>query len=248
MRKKKAVTVEAAPKAATGKKTKAKAKASSAEEELREHLRKIVPKTAELTHIAAVLAQGTRIEDEGAARSLARQVLCLWDACWAERYRFIERQVKEEIERRAKEAETPPVPRPAQYPVNFDEFLRLHLPVRSKADREHIFREFVREGVRSKRCGLKAFGLMRDAISGEPCGSVQELYEREPLPDVADEEVVRKMEEHRKAELDGFDCECLSKEFSKWLTERASETARKAAKARWREGDKPSDQVGEQRQ
>jgi len=203
-----------------------------------------VPNGLEIARIAALLAHGRAIGDLDFADRLASEALRLWGACGEQRRRYIADGVAAEIWRTGidgpeepMETETMPLPQPRRYPVSFDDFLRLLLHDHSKADRERFFRDFVREQVWRERCRSKAFGERQGSAPGEGHADPRQFFDTEPVPGIADEDVLRSMEAHRKAKLWETDFVTLAEDFLAWRKQNASKNARKAAQARWGAGD-----------
>ena len=237
MKEKRGVALDLSPKGAGGYKVKAGAKLPSVRA-FREEFGDGIPKSVELAHIAAVLAGGRAVRDGDLADRLAGDAVRLWVACATERDWHIYGLMDLESQREdaLRDAYGPPdtglVPRAARFPVCFDDFLLLVVQSPSKAGREHIFLDFVREKVRLERCRLKALKELRLAWAGNRPDHVVQIFDREPLPDVADEDVVRRMEQHRQTQLEERAYVSLAKEFLVWVQERSSEDGRKAARAR----------------
>jgi hypothetical protein len=193
------------------------------------------PSALELARIAATLAQGEGVMDGATFRNWARSALRLWEACASERRCYIEDKVADDIAMTRAIERVKNLPEPKSWPVTFDDFLKLLLPTRDKADRERLFRDYVRAQIARNRYGRKLFGMTREALAKREDIEVelQKIDPADMLPGIADKEVVADMEEHRKTQLGPAKFEDLAQHFSEWLKEEKKATKQKAATARW---------------
>jgi hypothetical protein len=102
-----------------------------------------LPPLFELASLAATLAHGRQI-NQASAEQLADEAFELWTACYGRREKRLTQQAYREIGREYEAARKAALPKPREYPVSFDEFLRLVIGGKDKADRLKIYRDYVK--------------------------------------------------------------------------------------------------------
>jgi hypothetical protein len=103
-----------------------------------------IPPLKDLLHIAAMLAIGRPLDDQN-LRTIAGQAMKLWEACLEERNQtktFVSFRAKSLEQELAKQAE---IPKPENFPVTFDDLLKLWIGGRNKDYRIKIYRNYAKE-------------------------------------------------------------------------------------------------------
>ncbi len=199
-------------------------------ERLREKQKQISPSfppVSELASLAATLAHGHPI-NQGIAKQFADQAYELWKACSEQRQKQIENQAYREIARENAAAENDGIPRPTNYPVTFDEFLRLVIGGRYKADREKTYRDYA-------RCRIED-GHLRSLMYPHRNGGEAAPYEqaiKKVKPALLDEVELWMKDTGKRIYTSESWYLLAAGDFLRWRNQERSERGRKAATKRW---------------
>jgi hypothetical protein len=102
------------------------------------------PPVFQIASIAAVLAQGSRM-DEKSFSNAADAAFKLWNECHVYLLKKIENQTRAVLALRAERNYAEKIPIPKKYPVTFGDFLRLTVGGRSREYRIEIYLEYAKE-------------------------------------------------------------------------------------------------------
>jgi hypothetical protein len=166
--------------------------------------------TSEIAKLAATLAHGRDITHPQNLTFIATQALALWEECEKARKRRIDMLA---IFERAKALDNA-LPKPAKFPVPFDEFVRLVMPKRRPEDRDKLYREFLREHTRAANFQTKYT-------------NTDKKYEETPIP--TDDEIAFLLSKDKKDGFIEFWFYNAFTMFQKWLPKYEAETRSKKA-------------------
>jgi hypothetical protein len=120
--------------------------------ELRIEARKNLPPVSEIAKLAALLSPGHPLGLQ-TWEIYAQHAINLWSVCYQQRQDWIEKQAQMELRRRKAEIAEAEAnfPKPKKFPVSLDEFLKLALPDKRTEDRLKLWRDLLRENIRSNK-------------------------------------------------------------------------------------------------
>jgi hypothetical protein len=189
-------------------------------------LKREIPPLKDLLNIAAMLAIGRPLDDEN-LRKIAEQAMKLWEACLDGRKQtmkfvsFREKSLKEELVRQNE------IPKPKKFPVTFDDFLRLMIGGRYKANRVKIYRDYVKELIR--RGHASALANPKNHTYKISLEDAEKLVAPASLDEISDamQQEAAKVITHEQLYL------MRARDFLEWRAKQPTERAKKAAAKRW---------------
>ena len=187
-----------------------------------------IPSLNDLANIAATLAIGSA-RDTQSLSILAEQALQLWEECLHQRKRKIESIFRKANVKTQKLAEESEIPKPEKFPVTFDDFLRLIIGGRYKANRLKIYRDYVKELIR--RGHVSALTHPKNHTYKISLEDAEKLVTPASLDEIEfgmnhAKQRIYKASDQQLYQMDARD-------FIEWWSKQPAERARKAAVRRW---------------
>jgi hypothetical protein len=189
------------------------------------------PSHKELVKIATTLAIGRPIDD-GTLQVIVKQSLRLWGECLERRNHEIE-FISLRAKARAQDLEKQnQIPKPKNYPVTADDFLKLLIGGKYKSRRMKIYRDYAKEMIWLSHINWLVHPRNpSDKISYEEAEKVAEP--------ASPDEVDNWMNEFKQRKYHNEDAYTFpARIFLEWLAKQPSERASKAAKQRWAKSKK----------